>query len=233
MRPSATAPAWTTLIAAILAVVVAATVPALRAVAPLTAPAQWTIADLAAGAVRAAIHHSANDGENGGQPETLNHWLGQARSLWRQFHNTASAGAQRRMSVALALAAMIPVLAIVAGVCAVLSLIFVLWRRRRWLMGTALVGAASSAYVITASWWVTHLARSELTQALAAVQQRWGGLIAALAGGGNSGGHALTAALPAALGLEPQAGLYVLLLAFLAMLLLPEGRGRKATIGSV
>ncbi|HEY7837909.1 MAG TPA: hypothetical protein VIC54_04875 [Terriglobales bacterium] len=228
MRPSATAPAWTTLIAAILALVVAATVPALRATAPLTAPAQWTIADLAAGAVRAATRRPAP----AGQPDTLNHWLGQARSLWRQFHNTASAGAQRRMSVALALAAMIPVLAIVAGVCAVLSLIFVLWRRRRWLMGTALVGAASSAYVITASWWVTHLARTELTQALAAVQQRWGGLIAALAGG-SSGGHALTAALPASLGLEPQAGLYVLLLAFLAMLLLPEGRGHTTTIGSV
>lgn len=203
-------------------------VPALRATAPLTAPAQWTIADLAAGAVHAATHRPAP----AGQPDTLNDWLGQARSLWRQFHGAASPAGQRRMSAALALAALIPVLAIVAGLCALLSLLFVLWPRRRWLIGAAMVGAASSAYVIAASWWLTHMVRAELTQAFAVAQQRWGGLIAALAGGGSSGGNALTAALTTSLGLEPQAGLYVLLLAFVAMLLLPEGRGRKATNGS-
>lgn len=210
MRPPATTPAWSSIIAALLAVVVVVAIPALRASAPLTAPAQWTIADLATGAARALTRRSGPNRP----PAALNHWLEEARSLGREFHG-ASPGAQRRLDMALALAALIPVLAIAAGLCAGLSLILALWRRQRWLAGPAIVGAVSTSYVIAASWWLTRMVHTELTQVAAGVQQRWGGLITAL------GGHTLTAALTTPLGLEPQAGLYVLLLAFLAMLVLP------------
>src|SRR5690348_8424827 len=108
------------LIAPVLAVVAVFAVPALRATAPLAPPARWTIASLGAGAARAASH--------GGQSSDLHRWLDDARSLWRQFHGP-NPGAQHAMARALTLAALIPVLAIVAGVCAILSLIFQLWYR--------------------------------------------------------------------------------------------------------
>lgn len=230
MCPPVRTPAWTTLIASLLAVVVTVAVPALRATAPLIAPAQWTIADLAVEAARAAIPHAASgQGTPGGPPANLQRGLDQARALWHEFHGRSAAtspAAQRRMDAALAAAALIPVLAIVAGLCALLSLLFVWWRRGRWLVGAAIAGAVASAYVIAASWWLTHMVRTELTQVMGTVQQRWGGLITAL------GGHTLTATLTSAFGLEPQAGLYVLLLAFVAMLVLPDDRFHKAANGS-
>lgn len=199
------------LIAPVLAVVMVFAVPALRATAPLARPAQWTIASLGAGAARAASHRGQSSSD-------LHRWLDEARSLWQQFHG-AKPGAQHAMTRALTLAALIPVLAIVAGICAILSLIFQLWYRPGWFRGAAIAGLASSAYVIAASWWLTHMMRTGLAEVIASFQQRWGGLIAAL------GGHNLTAALSTPLGLVPQAGLYVLFLAFIAMLVLP---GRRA-----
>lgn len=202
---------WLTLnlIPPVLAVAMVFAVPALRATAPLTRPVQWTVAELATTTVRAATR-----GSPGSSPD-LRRWLDEARTLWRQFHGS-SPSSQRGMAWALAAAALIPVLAIVAGLCALLSLIFQLWARRLWLRGAAIAGVFSSAYVIGASCWLTHMVRSGLAEVIAAFQHRWGGLIAAL------DGNTLTSALSTPLGLLPQAGLYVLLLAFVAILLLPE-----------
>ncbi|MGH9476104.1 MAG: hypothetical protein ACRD1C_07200 [Terriglobales bacterium] len=101
--------------ASILAVLALALLPALSAEAPLLGAREWTVGQLALEAVRAATAKPKP-----GQL-SLRDIIHQAQSLQREFGGTNPSPTTQR---ALALAALVPLAAIVAGVCAILSLLW-------------------------------------------------------------------------------------------------------------
>lgn len=180
---------WKWLVAA-LAALTAFTLPALQLTVPLVPAHSWTIFQLAASAAQLARHRQTP------QPGDVNlgSTLQQARRLLQSVtHKQGAAGLKR----ALALAAAIPAAALLAGVCALLSLLAVGLARawiERWI---AAIGLAAAAYAVGASWWLTHQVHVLLTP--------WLGLSALVSG----------------FALEPEAAPYVLILLFAAMLLWP------------
>lgn len=202
---------WPRLGACVLAVA-ALFMPALKGVAPVLEPAQWRVADLAAEAVHTLRPNSAPPA-NPGQPR-LSDILRQSRSLWQDFGGN---GRRNSASLAwgLALAALIPATALLAGACACLSWIWLLGRWRRAFAIGAAVGLAAAAYAVVASWWLTRLLHSEQARLLTRLQHSLQGLLGARIA------HGVQAGLAGPVGLTSEAGLYVLLLSFLAMLMWP------------
>ncbi|MGH9482658.1 MAG: hypothetical protein ACRD1L_11275 [Terriglobales bacterium] len=194
----------------VLALAAVLFLPALQVSAPLLEPVQWSVADLGMQAVRAA---HAQPGSNPQSP-SLSTMLRQARGLWQQFGGHA-AGGGRNLGLALALAALIPAMALAAGLCALLSWAWLAVRWRRAYAINAGVGLAAGAYSSVASWWLTRLLHGEEVRLLARAQHSLGDLLGAQLARG------VHAALAAPFGLTPQAGLFVLLLAFAVMLIWP------------
>lgn len=176
-------------VVAVLAALAVFTLPALQLSAPLVPARSWTIAELAASAARASGRHRPGQGDAG-----LAARLRQARDLLQAVTGKRhSSGLER----ALGWAAAIPLAALLAGACALLSLLAVgvAWRRvQRWVAG---IGLAAAAYTVGASWWLTHQAHALLAQ--------WIG----------------PSTLVGQFALQPEAAAYVLVLLFAAMLLWP------------
>ncbi|HVA65282.1 MAG TPA: hypothetical protein VNF74_16290 [Terriglobales bacterium] len=201
---------WLRWLAPAVAVAAVFLLPALRLAVPLLAPAQWTVAELAAETVRARSAQPAK----ASQP-SLRSLLRQAQGLQREW-SPGPASNRNGLTLGLALAALIPVMAILAGLCALLSLLWQAWRHPRLALTTAAVGLAATGYAVGAAWWLTRALRIEVAQFFARAQHSFGGLLRGL------DWNALQAGLAGPLGVVPQAGLYVLALAFLAMLVAPS-----------
>lgn len=199
------------LTAPILALIAIFFLPALRASAPMAVPQQWTVAGLSADAF-----HSAFNRQDQNSP-SLSSILRQAKRLRSEVGRARPVSGKWKL--ALVLAGLIPLAAVLAGICGGLSFLFALARWRRALQVVAVVGLTASLYAIGASWWMTRAARSDLQQLLAGVQQHYGAVLAAILG--SRGLAQLEHGFLQPLGLLPQAGLFVLALAFVAMLLLP------------
>ena len=200
---------WLRWLAPAVAVGAVFLLPALRLSLPMLAPAQWTVAELAAETVPRAERSPGN-----AQAPSLRALLRQAQALRREW-SPGPASNRNGLTLGLALAALIPVMAILAGLCALLSLLWQAWRHPRLGLTTAAAGLAATGYAIGAAWWLTRAMRSEVAQFFARAQHSFGGLLRGL------DWNALQAGLAGPLGVVPQAGLYVLGLAFLAMLVAP------------
>ncbi|MGH9393884.1 MAG: hypothetical protein ACRD1E_06915 [Terriglobales bacterium] len=187
--------------------------PALQAAAPFGASASWSVAGLGSEVVQAARPQPGSGGQS-----SLRGLLQQVRSLRQEFGG-GSEETNTALRRALALAALIPLAALLAGICALAALAATAGQRPRVVLGCAGVGLAASLYAIAASWWLTHAARLEVARALSRAQHSLGGLLGGLAAGPDW--KSMSAGLSASLGVFPQAGLYVLGLAFLAVLILP------------
>lgn len=208
--------AW---IAALLALLAMLFLPALRASAPLTTPAEWTIGQLAVELGRASSQASQPSGQ---RRPALRPLLQRAEDTIREFGGNGNNATRRRLETALALGALIPIAALLAGLCALLGLLFTAWPVRWAHRLAAAAGVAASAYAIGASWWLTRTAQTAADALVANLQHRLGGLL----GGLNLDG--LGRQTRAAIGLWPEAGLFVLLLAFTAMLVLPPPHRRRS-----
>ncbi len=184
-----------------LAVLAVILLPALRAQAPLVTAREWTVGQLGAEAV-----HAVRAQPKPGQP-SLRDIVRQAQTLARLFGGGKTSPELQR---ALTLGALVPLAAIVAGLCALLSLLW-LGLRWRWVyLADAIAGLAACAYAIVASRALTHVAQADLTRA----QQGLPGLL-------HRFGLKIDAPAPLAIGLVPEIGLYVIGVLFIAMLLLP------------
>ncbi|HUX67428.1 MAG TPA: hypothetical protein VMV31_08055 [Terriglobales bacterium] len=205
---------WLRWLAPAVAVGAVFLLPALRLTLPLVAPAQWTVAELAEEAVRATPGRAQ---PGGGPSPSLRALLRQAQALRRQWSPSPPAGGAGadELTLGLALAALIPVMAVLAGLCALLSLLWQGWRHPRLGLFTAGVGLAATGYALGAAWWLTRALQAEVAQFFARAQHSFGGLLRGL------DWKALQAGLGGPLGVVPQAGLYVLALAFVAMLVAP------------
>lgn len=189
--------------ASILAVAAMIFLPALSATAPLLGAREWTVGQLGVEAVRAV---SAKP--KPGQP-SLRDVLHQAQALQQQFGGRSASPRTRR---ALALAALIPVAAIVAGLCAILSLVW-LGLRWRWVYWAgAGVGVLACIYAIIAARVLNAAAAAQVAR----LQHSISGLLGRL----GLAGHAQ---VQISLGVTPEIGLYVLGVLFVAMLVVPAG----------
>jgi hypothetical protein len=190
--------------------------PALRLVLPLLPPAQWTVAGMAGDAL-----HLAHPGEPGqparANPPDLATLLRQAQAMQRQFGGNANP----KLKAGFAAAALIPPAALLAGLFALLSWAWLLLGWRVAGLINALCGAAATLYAIAASAWMTALARAAATQAMANMQRNLSGIMRTL------DWAKLGRQLTGNIGLVSQPGLYVLLLAFVAILLVPPP-GKRA-----
>lgn len=196
---------WTASILALLAMIF---LPALTAEAPLTTPRQWTIGQLATEAV-----HSATAPRQPGRP-SLREIIHKAQQLNREF---GGGPPSPRLQRTITLAALIPLAAVSAGLCALLSFLW-LALRLGWLYWLdALIGLLSCAYAILASWLLTRAAQAEITRLLAHLQHGLSGLLRGLS-------LKLPPQLQSSVGVHPEVGLYILGLLFLAMLILPHPR---------
>ena len=191
----------------LLAVVVLA-LPALQLRAPLLASRQWSVADLGREAVGWAPAHPSSH-----RPE-LKDILHQAQKLQHQFGGT-SRTAGRRLDWALALAALIPVAALLGGICALACLALALLRSWRWLRLPAAVGLVSTCYSALAAVWMTHVARTQAESAAGRAAAQLGSLL------GHLNLSATVNSLTQQFALQPSIGLYLLILLFAAMVLWP------------
>ncbi|HET9785212.1 MAG TPA: hypothetical protein VFP94_09695 [Terriglobales bacterium] len=188
---------WIAPIVALLAVLL---LPAIEATAPLAAPQGWTIAQVATAAVRPQSRHSLQDA------------IHRVRDLEPQF-NLRPSPAQRR---ALWIAGAIPVALLLAGAAALLSFLWLLLGWRRALIANAALGCAACVYSLIAAWWLTRVVQTAAAQLLESAQQGpLGGVLSQL-------GVKPLPQFAAQFALSPQAALWVLLLAFLAMLVWPR-----------
>lgn len=195
----------------ILAVCAILFLPALRASAPLLPSAQWTVAELGVEAARAT-----RPGTPGTDAKpSLRTVLRRAQALRQEFGDNRAASPQ--LGEALVLAAAIPATAILAGLCGFLCLLFQAFGRPRWLLGSALVGLAGTVYAIGASWWLTHAARLEVGRLMQQAQHSLGGLL------GGLDWKSLQSGIATPLGLAPEAGLYLLAIAFLLIVVMTVG----------
>lgn len=180
--------------------------PALTAEAPLTTPRQWTIGQLATEAV-----HIATAPRQPGRP-SLREIIHKAQQLNQEF---GGGPPSPRLQRAITLAALIPLAAVIAGLCALLSFLW-LALRVGWLYWLdALVGLLSCAYAIIASWLLTRAAQAEIARLLAHLQHGLSGLLRGLS-------LKLPPQLQGSVGVHAEVGLYILGLLFLAMLVLPH-----------
>lgn len=195
-------------VAPVLAVVAVFLLPALRVTVPLLPSSEWTIAGLGAQIGRSAAAPS------NGQP-ALRERLRQMEDVRRELAGPA-ARPDHGLEVALALAALIPLTALLAGLCALASLGLAPARWRRWRLTVAWTGVFSTGYAIAASEWLTHVVHAQLAQWWTRAQHGLGGLLQSL--------HLQTTAAQwiNQVRLDPEIGLYLLCLVFLAMLLAPE-----------
>jgi hypothetical protein len=190
--------------------------PALRLALPMLPAAQWTVAGLAAAAVQNA--HAPGQGlpPSTGQPD-LGTLLRQARGMEQQFGGRSNA----KLDAGFAAAALIPLAALLAGVLALLSWLWLLLGWRLAGLINAVCGAAATLYAIVASARMTALARSAAADAIAHMQSNLSGIMRTL--DWAKLGHQLSGSI----GLVPQPGLYVLLLAFAAMVAVPPAQRRR------
>lgn len=198
-------------VAPVVALAAALWLPALRVSAPVVGTADWTVAQLGAEAARAA--HPPAEAQD--SRPSLRSLLRQVESLRQEFGGRGQNA--RGLDWALALAGLIPVMALLAGLCALLALVWQGWRHPRLGQGTAVIGLLAAAYAIGASWLLTRTLQAEVAGLFERAQHSLGGLLRGL------DLHSLQAGL-GPLGVEPQAGLYVMELAFLAILLWPSDR---------
>ncbi|MGH9519014.1 MAG: hypothetical protein ACRD2D_05165, partial [Terriglobales bacterium] len=121
------------------------------------------------------------------------------------------------VEIALALAALIPVAALLAGLGAILTLLFTIVRWRKLQLAAAILGIATSGYAIAASLWLTRAAQAAARSGLASAATKLGHLLGGL--------HlpSLEAAVTQ-LGVQPEVGLYVVLLSLIAVLFIPMAR---------
>ncbi|MGH9466921.1 MAG: hypothetical protein ACRD1Y_06160 [Terriglobales bacterium] len=197
----------------VIAILAALFLPALSAVAPFTHAREWTIGQLGAEAVHSFHNrHAASQKPETGRPG-LHEILNRAEALQREFGGRPPSPGLRR---AITLAALIPVAAVVAGICAVLSLLWLALRLRWIYLAGAIVGLLGCVYAVIASRLLTRAAQAEVAHLLARAQHGLAGLLHGLG---------IQAQLPhqlsTALGIAPEAGLFVLGLMFIAMLLMP------------
>ncbi len=190
--------------------------PALRLALPLLPSAEWTAAEVGFEVVHGAQAGAPARPGGAAQPD-LPSMLRQARDLQRQLGGGGSAP----MNKGFAAAALIPAAALAAGLFALLSWLWLLLGWRPAAMVNAALGAAASLYAIVASAWLTDLARSAAAQAMARMQQNLSGIMRTL------DWSKLGRQLAGNIGLVPQAGLYVLLFAFLAILIAPPPPGAR------
>src|SRR6185437_10178252 len=180
--------------------------PALDFSAPLVASSSWSVAQLATG--------SAN--------RDFQKVVRQGKALRDEFGGSAKPDSG--LNRALLLVALTPAMALVAGLAALLSWLWMAWGKARVYTINALIGLAATAYVVGASWWLTHAAREAVAQALAKAQGQFGGLL------GHVDWKSFQSGLAATLGLTPGPGLYVLFLVFLAMLAWPGTIARNTNL---
>lgn len=204
---------WLHWIAPLLAVAAVFALPALQATVPFAPSAEWTIGQLGLELVRPIANASSGNTQKPDYREMLR----QARQLQQELGGRISPPQQRGMTTALALAGLIPVAALVAGLAAILCLLLALARLRKLEIAAALTGVVASAYAVAASLWLTHAAQAAARAGVASAESKLGRLL---------GGLHLPALATAVqrLGIRPEAGLYVLLLALLAAVALPATR---------
>src|SRR6185437_517374 len=187
-------------VAVLVAVAATLVLPAVEARAPVVEAQSWTIGQIGAAVVRPKQRNSLQDA------------IRRVREAERQIGAQPSAGMKRAAWVGGA----IPAALLVAGAAAVLSWVWLLLGWRRALAADAIVGVAACGYALIASWWLTREVQTAAAQVLQQAQQ------------GPLGGflHQLgVKPLPQWAGqfaLAPQAGVWVLLLAFLALLAIPQ-----------
>lgn len=200
-------------IAPVLAVVAVLLLPALQGTLPFTPPAEWTIAQLGA----ELVHPGSTGTNTGAQHQDFRELLHQARQLQQELGGGAPSRQRRSVEIALALAALIPVAALLAGLGAILSLLFTIVRWRKLQVAAAILGIVTSAYAIAASLWLTRAAHAAARSGLASAETKLGRLL---------GGLHLPSLEPAIekLGVWPEAGLSVVLLALIAVLVIPPPR---------
>ena len=186
--------------------------PALEASAPFSPAQSWSIAGLAGEITQAASTRAGNGA--GDSPTSLRGLLQQARALRQQWPGGSPQG-KAALDHAIELALLIPIAALLAGICALLSFLATALGRKLLLHASAILGLLGSLYAIAASWWLTRTARNAVDQALSRAQHSFGGILNGL------DWKRLQSGLTSPLGLAPQVGLFVLALAFLAVLIAP------------
>lgn len=192
---------WIAPIVAVLAVLL---LPAMEATAPLVAPQGWTIAQVATAAVRPQSRRSLQDA------------IRRVRDLEGQFGARPSPAQQR----ALWIAGAIPAALLLAGGAALLSFPWLLLGWRRALIANAAVGGAGCGYSLIAARWLTRVVQTTAAQLLGRAQQ------GALSGVLSQLGVKPLPQFAGQFAVSAQAGLWVLLLAFLAMLVWPGTNDR-------
>ncbi|HEY8056826.1 MAG TPA: hypothetical protein VIE13_13045 [Terriglobales bacterium] len=185
-------------VVATVAVAATLVLPAVEARAPMVKAQSWTIGQIGEAVVRPKQRKSLQDA------------IRRVREAERQI------GASPGMKRAAWVGGAIPAALLVAGAAAVLSWVWLLLGWRRALAANAIVGVVACGYALIASWWLTREVQTAAAQVLQQAQQ------------GPLGGflHQLgVKPLPQWAGqfaLAPQAGVWVLLLAFLALLAIPQ-----------
>lgn len=208
---------WLHWLAPLLAVAAVAMLPALQARVPFAPPAEWTIGQLGMELVRQT---SQGTGDNNQRPN-FREMLRQARQWQQEFGGRTSSRQQRGVETGLALAGLIPVAALVAGLAAILCLLLAVARLRKLEIAAAIAGVGASAYAVGASLWLTRVAQAAARAGVSSAESKLGQIF----GGLHLPG---LAAAVEQLGVRPEAGLYVVLLALLAVLVIPARRAVKA-----
>lgn len=185
--------------------VVAIFLPALTAAAPWVPPQHWSAVELAAD-----VAHLSRPHEDGGSHVNLQDLLRRMQDLRARFVRSPQSGTA--VPLAFKLAVLIPVAVLLAGGCAI-ALAILSWRRL-WRLSavTATVGLIAALYATIVSLVLTNVVRNELAASIARAQHRYN--LAALG--------QMLAGMTGEVVLRPEAALYIMIFAFLAILLLPR-----------
>lgn len=178
--------------------------PALTASIPLLPSHQWSAAQISVAAVRASAPNDSQGSQN--QP-SLASLLRQARDMRKQLSQVTGRGGN--VPAAFKLALLIPVAVVLAAACALLVLLGAWLRWGITVTVTAAFGVLCSGYTLIASWLLTRTLQSEVQQAIARTQQSLSFL------------HLDPSSFTQNVGVTAGVGIYLMLLAFLILLVLP------------
>lgn len=187
--------------------------PALSFSAPGLA-AQWTTVELATAVVPARAQPNAGAGAKQPSAAEVLRDIGTLRRQWASWSGQSQASLpwSYRMVVA------VPIALLLAGLCALLLLLAIAARWRAVIAPTAAVGLIASGYAIVAAALLTRSLHREIIAA-ALRAQRQAPLLPLF--------H-LGTRLGAAIHVRAEAGAYLMLAAFAALLLLPATGARAA-----
>lgn len=178
--------------------------PALTASLPLLPSHEWSAVQIGTAAVKASA--PGHDAANQDRP-SLASILRQASDMRKELSQVTGQGGN--IPVAFKLALMIPVAVLLAAMC---SLLVLLGSWLRWGMTvtvTASLGILCSGYTLIASWLLTRTLQEEVQQAIDRTQQSLSFL------------HIDPSSFSHSVGMSAGVGVYLMLLAFLIMVVLP------------